>query len=335
MFEEGDIMKWSHLRNALVLLGCVLSLQAAALVGLAGAQPPRDIEFVGCLPGWLNDTQLRGSHAFCATPSGMLVLDVTDIKQPTQVTFLPLSGCFALTIAGQYAYIAAGAFYESVTPGGLHIVDISEPGAPVLVGSFDEPMAATDVIVDGGIAYVADSWNGLFILDVSDPYAPVRIGFVKSPGPLRGLDLVEDIVYLADQYYGIRIIDVSNPGAPKEITLYDPWGYILGVDVQGDLAYIASDPGVHVVDVSDPSAPVEVGVCDTDHSVYYITVDDDRAYLSHYDSMSILDITKPTSPVVVGGTGIYGRTGPVVAIDSHAFVSGGFGGLRIIDIATS
>jgi hypothetical protein len=70
---------------------------------------------------------------------------------------------------------------------GLRVIDVSNPAAPVEVGSIDTPDLACDVSVVGGLTYVADGTSGLRVVDVSDPAAPVEVGSIDTPGNARGV----------------------------------------------------------------------------------------------------------------------------------------------------
>ena len=67
-----------------------------------------------------------------------------------------------VAVAGNYAYVADG--YN-----GLVIVDVRNPVAPTLKGSYDTAGYSLGVAVAGKYAYVADRENYLVIVDVSNP----------------------------------------------------------------------------------------------------------------------------------------------------------------------
>jgi hypothetical protein len=100
---------------------------------------------------------------------------------------------------------------------GLRVIDVSNPAAPVELGSFITPGFATGVEVVGGLAYVASGTYGLWVIDVSNPAAPVEIGFLDTPGSATDVAVVGGLAYVADSHFGLRVIDVSNPAAPVEI----------------------------------------------------------------------------------------------------------------------
>jgi hypothetical protein len=53
--------------------------------------------------------------------------------------------------------------------GGLTVVDVSNPSAPVQVGHLDTPGRAFGVFVSRGLAFVADDSGGLLIFDPGLP----------------------------------------------------------------------------------------------------------------------------------------------------------------------
>ena len=67
-----------------------------------------------------------------------------------------------LALSGNYAYMASD-------PGGLQVIDVSDPANPQRVGRCDTSGSALDVAVSGNYAYVADGNAGLQVIDVSNP----------------------------------------------------------------------------------------------------------------------------------------------------------------------
>jgi len=308
-----------HCHRTRWTLGIVPLLMILAGDGVT-AQDAWNIDYVGGIPGTQYDAHIAGHFAFAAVRGGLLVLDVAP-AQPTQAAFLPLSGVSDIAVEGDHAYLAGGEF---------RVVDITAPHAPLLVGSCASPGHA--LVVGGGYAYVLVSWEGIRIIDISEPANPAEIGFFPANGPLCELQLVGDMIYLGEQYYGLKIVDVSNPSSPALVSCYDPDYQIYSVAVHGGFAHLASAPGVRIVDVSNPSEPFEVGVYDTDDSVDHISIDGDYAYLSHWDYITVLDVHSPSSPAIIGEMPVFGRPDGLRFVKNTAYLSAGFGGLRIIDV---
>ena len=58
-----------------------------------------------------------------------------------------------VAVAGSYAYVADWF-------GGLRVINVANPAAPIEVGFYDTPGNASGVAVAGSYAYVADSEAG-------------------------------------------------------------------------------------------------------------------------------------------------------------------------------
>jgi hypothetical protein len=82
-----------------------------------------------------------------------------------------------VSVVGNHAYVAGG-------PSGVAVVDVSDPAAPKLVGSYSANRGfARAVAVLGQHAFVAEGREGLGIADVSNPAAPRPVAFYH-PRPI-------------------------------------------------------------------------------------------------------------------------------------------------------
>ncbi len=98
---------------------------------------------------------LSGIYAYVAAwEKGVHVIDIANPASPHQVGNLLTSG-FARDVAvvGRYAYIAGGS---------VHVVDVGQPDAPVVVASY--PGSAVAVGVSGSYVYAGVYDRGLVVL---------------------------------------------------------------------------------------------------------------------------------------------------------------------------
>ncbi len=130
----------------------------------------------------------------------LVLLDVTSPAVPLLLAELPLDttlGSFDVEIAVPYAYVAVA--------DDLHVVDISDPTAPALVGVFGADMVMTDlVLVPGGFVFTTqirpDTPMPMFRL--SDPAAPALVDRIRfsdlgiGPGDGTGLAVDTQYVYM-------------------------------------------------------------------------------------------------------------------------------------------
>ena len=57
----------------------------------------------------------------------------------------------------------------------MHIVDITNPARPGVMGAYDTPGYAEGVAISGRYAYVANGPGGLQIIDIADPASPTEV----------------------------------------------------------------------------------------------------------------------------------------------------------------
>jgi len=89
------------------------------------------------------------------------------------------------------------------------IVDVSDPAAPRLEGSYDTDSLHMVVAGGGNYAYVADYVNVFLIVDVSDPAAPSFKGSYDTDGLSSWSGGAGNYAYVADGGNGLVIVDVS------------------------------------------------------------------------------------------------------------------------------
>jgi len=253
-----------------------------------------------------------------------------------------------LLVQGEYAYIVGG-----VT--GFHVVDVSNRGEPVEVGSYAMPgrLDFLSVYVSGSYAYVAadpdgrlrpmDVSSSLRVLDVSNPASPFEVGSYAMPGRLDyhsvyesasyGVYVSGSYAYVAADTLGMRVVDVSNPASPYEVSFYDTPGRAFDVYVSGSYAYVADwDGGLRVLDVSNPASPSEVGSYATPDTAGSVSVSGSHAYVTTGSSgLRVIDVSNPAAPVEVGSYTAHSARAVYVS-GSHAYVAGS-GGLRVIDVS--
>jgi PKD repeat protein len=147
-------------------------------------------------------------------------------------------------VEGSTAYVAA-------KYAGLQMIDVSDPTAPTLLGSFATDGYATDVQVVGSTAYVAV--GDLHIIDVSDPAAPQQLMRSALPFDARAIQVVDGLVYVAgeDRLVVLRPVSLTlqGPLQGKVATTYTFTAESMGLAEDGDVTYTwqasEHDPVVH------------------------------------------------------------------------------------------
>jgi hypothetical protein len=282
-----------------------------------------------------------GTYGFVAAGgAGLLIYDISDPANPSFVVGVDsLQYCEGINIATPYAYLAAG--------NRTHIVDISDPTAPVYAGRIPEISGYhQDVNVISGHAYVCDFENGIHVVDVTNPSSPNEVTFVPLNFGVADILFDGNFAYVANRAFGLQILDITTPSAPTLGALFDtqgtlrkvafgaitisgtPTGHIFGADVTA----------IRAINVSTPATPVESGAITVSAAVpgsaFSTFLDGDKAYVAYGSAgIRILDIANPANVTQLGEFNTPGDARKVVVKDDVAFVADRDAGVRVIDVS--
>jgi len=255
---------------------------------------------------------VQGDYAYVAvgdvTALGNHRLVVVNVSDPTEPQAVGQTEDFSyihgIYVTGTHAFVAAGI-------AGLRVLDISDPTAPVEVGSYGK--GAGDIFVLNSTAYVATDNEGLYILDVSDPTAPRQIGHV---GGLSAGDYCNYESVIARGHYAytaagtcrLIIFDVSDPGHVQEVGRSQDSGpgyrdaYLSGDYIYAPEGGWHGGSSVHIIDISDPTQPQFVAAAGFGGVANGISGAGTHVYVGTYDDLStpgglhVLDISNPAAP---------------------------------------
>jgi hypothetical protein len=140
-------------------------------------------------------------------PSGVdhdiTILDRTSINNLVKVSELPIPNFDALdgVVDGATLYVAGG-------EGGVAVVDMTNPFAPVVKSIINTPGIARGIALDGpNKLVVADAGGpGLTFIDVTDKTAPVITGTQQLNGNPTDVDVVGKNIYVGAENYFHSII---------------------------------------------------------------------------------------------------------------------------------
>lgn len=228
------------------------------------------------------DVQVVGDLAYVGTKGAEGGLQVWNVQSPSTPWFMgeissaTLATASALDVVGNRAYVTAS------FGGGLHVLDVSRPYTPTLLGATTEVGTARDVQVVENVAYVAADSNGLYTLDVQSTITPTVLARSKLPGNATMVQVVGEIAYVAADMGGVHILNVSNPNRPRLLSTCTVEGGAASVDVgPAGRAYVAAQGGgMHHLQVSDPTSPTLQSSYPTLHGVENITVRHGVAFVS-------------------------------------------------------
>jgi choice-of-anchor B domain-containing protein len=242
---------------------------------------------------------------------------------------------------------------------GLHIVDVSNPDAPVelhFVNHFNSLWR--DVKTWGNYAYVVgDQWlfggggsTGMIVIDMSNLPGSISTSFWDGGINFRHSHNIfideNGYGYLCGSTGGLNtvIIDIdANPSNPVVVGSYDD-RYVHDLYVRNDIMYAAeiNDGTLAMVDVSDKANPVVLGRTSTPsnftHNVW-VNDAETRAYTTDEVSGAVIGVYDITDPTDITEVNRWRPNGGSSA-PHNTYVSGDFlftawyrDGLRICDIS--
>jgi hypothetical protein len=198
-----------------------------------------------------------------------------------------------LTALGNYLYVADG-------NGGLQVMNISNPTAPVLTGSCPTGDYSVFMEAVGGFAFMGDLYAGVRVLIVSSPDFPFVTTTLSTGGSVYAMTLSGTHIYAGNMNGGIYVYDISNGLAPFLAGTCTLLHTAYGMEAAGNYLYCADGAGGFVVvDVSDPANPHTVATLaipvSEDVSIY-----GDRAYVTiGTGGFCIIDISDPLAPELI------------------------------------
>lgn len=127
--------------------------------------------------------------------------------------------CMEVVVEYPYAYLAG-------LDSGIHVLDVSDPESPRIIGSCGDADQAWGIAVQGDYAYVAAGNNGLKIIDISDPRFPSLVGSCAVPSTNTDVILFGDTACVTTFENGVQLVNITDPTAPRLLAAPpDPGGY--------------------------------------------------------------------------------------------------------------
>jgi len=144
----------------------------------------------------------------------------------------------------------------------LQRLDISRPGAPVLLSREVIDGEVSDLLYHDGLLMAAMGRGGLQIYNVENPTRISPLARLPVDDIVMNLARYNDLLVLSNFRDGIKLIDISDPRSPRLVSKADypeplkSFSQAMDVEVRGHYCYVADGAnGVAVVDLADPRHP--------------------------------------------------------------------------------
>ncbi len=224
-------------------------------------------------------------------------------KKPTvvgNIGYSLIGNALDVFIDGDYAYVT--------NDEGLHIVNITDPTDPNIIGLYVTPDIAQSIFVSGTYAFIADHSGDAYstnflILDIVDPTNPTSIGNCSTFGIARDVAVKGNYAYVANDNSGLCIVDITNPASPIRVDWIDTPGTSLKLEIKGNNTYVADGSnGLVIVNITDPLNPSVKATFNSGIS-YAVSVflEDNYAYIvDRNNGIIIVNVSDPSTPIFAG-----------------------------------
>jgi hypothetical protein len=337
----------------------------AMIAGNAARAGTPSLEVISAWGGPVNDVEVApgGNIAYIGSGRRLVVANISNLAAITEIGSIDLRFTVCdIAIQGNLAYVATN-YHNFSAPASFHVVDISNPAAPLEVwNSASTPLASGQIdklCLHGNCAYLRHDTDGehpglIDVYDLSQPAAPVRLGYIENIVSLNSqasqMEVVGDRLYVfgAPDGSGLAIYDLNspNPLQPALLGTLRIGGECKDLAVDGDYAYlsIGSDAvrPISIVNVSNPASPtlVSTSVVQAAGTAHGISAFNGYLYVSNWNFptteqhfLRIYDVgSNPAVPIELPTYATHGDIRDIVFSDGRGWVLDDGEGAIALDI---
>jgi hypothetical protein len=245
-----------------------------------------------------------------------------------------------VVVRGNIAFVLDTA---DTNPGGLVIIDVSDPTNPVELSSLYDGGNAMELAIKDNLVFISDGTDGLETINISDLENPAEIYQYPVSTFSSDIDIVGDLLFAANWEMGFEIFNISNSLSPVKITQYNEYALnCIQFDIQDDIACITDHrndyTGIRLLNISNPYLPELLdSYTPTNVDFWDPKIHGNNIYVgNHHEGggeLQILDITDTSSITYIEEFRDGGTIFSINFNDSLGFVADYEEGVEVINIA--
>lgn len=181
---------------------------------------PDNFEVLAILPTDSNAIEIcqSGDYAYIANQDNLMIADIGVATAPLIVSHYANPGVADfIHIAKYHNYVYAGGWSDFVC-----IIDVSDPHAPVLAGSLNNPSITESLKIYDHYLIQSNYSLPMRIYDLSNPVYPALVGTISIGSAEYSIPFIfEHYLFLSlPRLNNIRCYDLSNPASPLLVRDY-------------------------------------------------------------------------------------------------------------------
>ena len=238
---------------------------------------------------------------------------------------------------------------------GIHVIDNSDPQAPVNISFINIP-GNFDLAVSNNYLY-ADSYVDLLVFDISNPAGIQQVNRINSvfedlypytvtpdganaiiakyeekemqivhndcegivPAFLKGNGGAQ--FYLATPHSADVALNAASPASVPSGSNTGTGGSLARFAIVNDVLYTVGTNRMNVFDIYDPGSPVSLSTVEIGWGIETVFPYKNNLFIGAQNGMHIFNVSEPTSPQYISTFSHVNSCDPVVVNDSLAFVT--------------
>lgn len=333
--------------------GSISSPPDYSRISLYDATDPANPVYLGQFrrPGDVFDVSVSDGLAYVGTDdAGLLVLNLSDPESPLLVSQLATVEQVVQVVPYDDKLLLVEEYDTDVnapppdsTPSMYSVVEIGDPGAPKLLGSYPDPGSPIALTVGDRYGYViSNNRKTISVVDLRLSGSPTYLATLQLdlPGqfPMESVGVYGKYLFLAMGMEGIAVMDLADPLAPRRVGYLATPGWASKFAFSKGLVFLAcGSAGVLVIEVDDTgSAHVEQTIPVEDWAADIVMSEDTAYVASRFGGLELFDVSDISNVRRISrypdaaGDALYNR---ISKVGNYVCASGGGSVFDRIDIS--
>lgn len=193
---------------------------------------------------------------------GLKIIRFDDLLHPVVLSQYTNDYTWDVEVLGNTAFLANG-FMGSGDR--LTVVNVTDPAAPVPIGSHVTAGDATDIEVVGSYAFLTTSYAGFTVFDINNRTNPMQVGHYEDQSAgnaeVGDLEVVESLAFLSYWGKSFKVLNVSDFSKIEVLSEFNESLSTFSVHIDSDrgLAFLCDQElGLLLLDIKNPEQLSEV-----------------------------------------------------------------------------
>jgi len=303
-------------------------------------------------PIWHIDVSANGNRvAITSRNPTVTLVDVTNRAAPVVLDTYHID---ENRLGYGAAFVNANLLAVAVSPAGLWLLDLANPGNISLEGSYIE--LGTDFVFDveilGDYAFLADDDDGLTAINIANPAVPVFASRFAAANLASHISLYGNRAYVSRRSQGVHIIDLNvgvSPPTYASVGVVDVtdfpsgFGLVYRTEVAANGLLVMADGifgnGLVLADVESPASPANPDIVGfNDRRAQSVAMIDNTVFTVYPSDLPSLDlraynVDAVTPPALLGARQVHGETRDVSLDGTRLTIANGGGGVVLLDVS--